>query len=295
MINLTHYDLDGVSSSIIISHFIKDIVPIPTGYNYLKKKATDFIIGQSQGIITDLNFNKELFDLIKKSKHKYLYIDHHKLDLDLSEYDTLTYYIDERFCATANILSYFKQRNKYTDNENIKKLAYYTNDYDTWLLKTEESQILNFIFWKVKFEKFFDMFKNGYNEKYVEENRKPFRDDYENARKYLDKCKKDEFKYDEIKCIMFYASEYQNLITIFYPNYDYYFIISDVHKMSIRTTTNISLEYSFKDIEKLEGVETAGCHDFAGGVNLCQSLSEEEASAKYFRIMDIILQYTIRF
>lgn len=293
MINLTHYDLDGVSSSIIISHFIKDIVPVPTSYNYLKKKASDFIIGQSQGIITDLNFNKELFDLIKKSKHKYLYIDHHKLDLDLSEYDTLTYYIDERFCATANILSYFKQRNKYTDNENIKKLAYYTNDYDTWLLKTEESQILNFIFWKVKFEKFFDMFKNGYNEKYVEENRKAFRDDYENAKKFLNDCKKDEFEYDNLKCLVVYASNYQNLITLFYPNYHYYFIISDIHKMSVRTTTNISLEYSFKDVEKLEDVETAGCHDFAGGVNLVQSLSEEESIDLFFKVMNIVLSYTI--
>ena len=294
MINLTHYDLDGVVSSIVVSNFIKDITPIATGYNFLNNKATSFILGQSQGIITDLNFSKELFDLIKKSKHKYLYVDHHKLGIDLSEYENLTYYIDERFSACANVLAYFKKRGKELDS-NLKRLVYFANDYDMWHLQTEESQILNYMFWELKFDNFYNSFRNGYDEKLVEKYREPFRADYENARKYLDECEKDEFEYDYNKCLLIYAQKYQNHVTIFYPNYHYYFIIADVHKMSIRTTSGISLEYPFKDIEKLEGIETAGCHDFAGGVNLCQSLSEEEASSKYFRIIDIILQYTIRF
>lgn len=294
MINLTHYDLDGVVSSIVVSNFIKDITPVATGYNFLNNKATSFILGQSQGIITDLNFSKELFDLIKKSKHKYLYIDHHKLGIDLSEYENLTYYVDERFSACANVLVYFKKRGRELDS-NLKRLVYFANDYDMWHLQTEESQILNYMFWELKFEKFLDSFKNGYDEKLVEKYREPFRNDYENARKYLDECKKDEFEFDYYKCLLIYAEKYQNHVTIFYPEYHYYFIISEQHKMSIRTVSGISLEYSFKDIANFEGIESSGCHDYAGGINFKEYLNSEEVTDLVFKCIDTILSYNVRF
>ena len=50
-----------------------------------------------------------------------------------------------------------------------------------------------------------------------------------------------EFMYDEYKCLVIYTSQYINDVTLLYPNYDYYFIIADSKKMSVRTKVDYSL------------------------------------------------------
>lgn len=295
--NLTHYDLDGICSSIVLNSILKDkggVTPIPVGYNRLNKVATTFIMKNKFGIVTDLNFTGELLDLILRYGFKCLYIDHHKTFFNTEDFKGVNVYVNEKYCATANILTYFKNKGKQIDSS-FKKLAYYANDYDMWILKEKQSQILNHIFWKMGFNTFYDMFRNGYDEKLCRSFENDFDTELKNAENYLKSCKQQEIKYESWKCLYITASKYIDKVTILFPDYDYYFIVTDVHKMSIRTTTGYSLEYAFKEISTFDGIESAGCHEFAGGVNLKENLTENICQDIFIKIMETVFEYVIVF
>ncbi|MDD3049495.1 MAG: DHH family phosphoesterase [Bacilli bacterium] len=287
--NLTHYDLDGICSAILIRYFLGETKIIPTGYNKINENFQNLLNrNPSHAIITDLNFNAQMINTLMNTNGKYLYIDHHKSNFKLPKESNVTFYIKEKYCAAANTLKYFKEKGKYISDE-IKQLAYYANDYDTWDLKTDESQIMNFIFWKRGFNEFLEMFKNGYNEKIIQTFRPDFYVEQENIKKYLENSKKEEFMYDECKCLVIYTSQYINDVTLFYPNYDYYFIIADSKKMSVRTKVDYYLASAFRTLEDLNEIEVVGCHELAGGINLRKELTEEQCTATWLKCMDIIL------
>lgn len=291
--NLTHYDLDGVCSSIMLRHFIGETKIISTGYNKIKLKFQDILNKQSKYIaITDLNFSLDMIEYMVKTNRKYLYIDHHKSVFKLDGLYNIDGIINQKFCATANILKYFKAKGKQC-SENMKKLAFYANDYDMWILQTEESKIMNYIFWKNGFDYFLSNFKDGYNESIVNSFRKDYEKDQQYMKQYLENCQKDIFSYKatikDYKCLMIYANKYISDISLVYPDFDYYFIISDSHKMSIRTKTENSLEESFKIIRQNENIETIGCHEFAGGINLKSDVSDNACIDLFLNFIQIIV------
>lgn len=290
--NLTHYDLDGVVSSIVLSKVIKNINIITTGYNAVNTKIKPFISEYKRSVISDIDIDEDTYKQLIQSDNDILYIDHHKKNYDVKSVNKLKAYVNEKYCASADILSFFKD--KYSFDDNIKKLVRYTNDYDMWLLKTKESRILNFLFWKYGFNNFYEMFKDGYNNDIVVSHETEYDFEQLKIKEYVRKC--DKYEVDEncgYNVLFIYCDKYINDVTLVYPDYDYYFIVSEPYKMSVRNKTNVSLEVAFNQIKKLKYIETSGCHDFAGGINIskdCDNLTDF-----YIEIVNTVMEFSLPF
>jgi len=272
---VTHYDLDGVVCAILLHSFIPNLSIVSTGYNRLNDIADEEIFNNKALIITDLALDKHHVNNLFLSNNKILWIDHHESSLpykDLSN-DKVKIYINPKFCGAGNVLKYFKDKQKFS--EPLKTLTYLTNDYDMWQLKEVESRILNYIFWERKFNAFYKLFANGYDKSIVESFRPAYERKQDEIKRYLDSCDKYEFDSDNKKILLIFASKDVNDVTLTLPNYDYYFIVSDTHKISIRSKEN-DISTNLMTFEGQEFVESVGCHKLAGGINIRTAIKDSD-------------------
>ena len=174
---LTHYDLDGIGSDILLS----GMFPIAKKYHYGYQKVKGVIdntnlLKQFDSImVPDLCLTYEQFKKLNEIyQDRFLYVDHHLASMNL--YTTLwasdnkpTMYIDTSMCATALVYTkmrkYLGDMNEETSN-NIKRLVTYVDSYDMWRHKThpdtfDKGYNLNTIFFEYGYNKFFDKFKYG--------------------------------------------------------------------------------------------------------------------------------------
>lgn len=286
---VTHYDLDGAVCAILLKSFIPDLKVNSCGYNNLNDILDEFVFTNKKSIITDLSLDKHHFNNLFLSNNNILYIDHHKTSLEYKDKsnDKVKIYINDKFCAAANILKYFKDKHKFS--ESYKTLAYLTNDFDLWQLKEIESQILNYIFWERKFNAFCNMFKNGYDASIVNSFRPLFDKHQIEIDKYLKSCNQQTITHNSKKILFIYASKYISDISLKIPDYDYYFIISNLHKISIRSKDQ-DLTTFIEKAQNKNFVNNAGCHELAGGITLNQNENEEELIDQYYELLELMLE-----
>lgn len=273
IVNLTHYNLDGVVSHLLLKQVTKDLQMVACGYNKLPDKFNQVLNTDLPIIVSDLTLSQN--DVLRLMKHqkKVLIIDHHKSSDFINKElkfvkSNITYYINTKFCASANVLKFFKS--KYQFSNQFKKLAYLTNDYDLWQLREIESRILNFIFWKEGADKFLDLFKDGYQEKIIDSYRFGFTKYQNEITETLKTAHKEDIEFDGLKVLLIYTSKYVNEITLLYPDYDVFFIVTSDTKLSVRIGNglNIFLTDAMKHIADFECVESVGFYDRVGGITL---------------------------
>lgn len=264
---LTHYDLDGASCAILLKSFIPNLQVVATGYDNLANKLINFS-KYPRAIITDIGLTEENIKYLIRTKNKILWIDHHQTSLpfkDLQD-DNLTVYVNDKFCGATNVLKFFHGKQSFSDQ--LRYLAYLTNDYDLWKLDEKDSKVLNFIFWNRKFNAFVSLFEKGYDEKILDS----FRPAYERYEKemfdYMMACEKYEFNEGGLGCIVLFADKFLSDVTITFPGFHFYFIISNIYKMSVRCSDDFDLAESFQKIRNLPSIENCGCHKNAGGISL---------------------------
>jgi len=233
---------------------------------------------------------------MKMSKHDILYIDHHQSSLEFKDQSTdkLKIYINEKFCAAGNVMKYFKDKQKFS--QAMKTLTYLTNDYDMWILKERESKILNYIFWTRKFNAFMKMFEKGYDSSIVESFRKPFEKHEDGIKKYFDKREKYEIDFnDDVKFLMIFADKNVSDVTLVYPDFDFYFIISDKYKMSIRCGEKYNFNNAIEKVDCIEGVESCGGHLHAGGLIIVKNMfNDSELVDFYYKLIETIIKESIK-
>ena len=265
---LTHYDLDGAVCAILIRSLYPEIKVKGIGYPKLSESLLALLQLQEPLIITDLSLALEDVDKIKASKVKTLWIDHHESSQYLKNLSTdlFTTYVNTKFCGAANILKFFKGKREFSTE--LKRLAYYTNDYDLWIHKEIESSILNFIFWSRKFNSFIDAFASGYSESIVDSFREPYAKHMDQVKKHLAACDKYEFFEGKKSALLIFTDKYISDVSSELPEYDFWFIVSDGHKMSVRCIDQYNLTKPFDSIKREVAVESCGCHKCSGGINL---------------------------
>lgn len=273
MINITHYCPDGVVCSILLKSFIKNLEVKAVGYNSLNDMFDETILTNKKVIITDISLDDYHVNNMFLSNNNILWIDHHQTSLlhKNKSNKKVKIFINEKFCAAGNVLKYFKDKANFS--EELKRLAYLTNDYDLWQLKEEESEILNFIFWERKFNSFMSMFEKGYDESKINAFRPAFKNYKDGIITHFERCEKYDVTLNEKKILIIYTDKYINEVTINYKDFDFYFIISNMNKVSIRSA-EIDLTNGIKSVESLNGIESTGCHKNAGGINIAKSAFE---------------------
>lgn len=284
----THFDMDGAVCAILLNSFIPNLNVTAIGYNRLNDEMDEFIYKHKISIITDLSLDKHHINNMILSKNNILYIDHHKTSIEHKDKgnDKVKIHINEKFCAAGNVLKYFKDKQKFS--ESLKTLAYLTNDYDLWQLKEPESQVLNFIFWERKFNAFCKMFKDGYDANIVKSFLPAFDRQQLEIDKYLKACEQQEITHNGKRILFIVSPKYISDISLKIPDYDYYFIVADPLKISIRSK-DVCLTPMVEKMQQKSYVNTAGCHENAGGINLNRAESDSELMDQYYELMEILI------
>lgn len=167
--NLTHYDLDGIVSHMILSHLTKDVRFFATTYGKRMNNTIESMLDLAEQecpkgiIVTDLSLTEEQFNILNDSKIPFLIFDHHQNSLQyIGKKKGL---ISEEKCGSALVFDYYDEKlKKLSIYEDLKRLVYLTNDYDMWYLSDKKSYYLNLLFWRYKEKKFVKKFYNGFVE-----------------------------------------------------------------------------------------------------------------------------------
>ena len=165
ILNITHCDLDGAVSGIVIKRFYATCDTLVTNYGKEKaEQALEYIKNVKNSIdgivFTDfspIDYPEEFTEL----NIPYLILDHHETALSLNN-PKEGRIITTKCCGAMLAYKYFTR--KAPELECLKELVELTNDYDLWIHKDVRSKYLNTVFWiYYGFHAFYERFKTGFN------------------------------------------------------------------------------------------------------------------------------------
>jgi oligoribonuclease NrnB/cAMP/cGMP phosphodiesterase (DHH superfamily) len=290
--NLTHYDLDGVVSHIILLNLFPDKVHYYScGYGKLSDKIEKIynekrLFNLDILMITDLVVDVKYIKQLAKLYDNIFYFDHHESSLLIKE--ELEKYIkniaiDINKCGAQIVFDVFEKqiiRLVPKNYESLKKLVHYTNIYDTWKVDNKDfstSYYLSQLFFMLGWEKFVERYKDGMV---------PFKSDevalikqeLQRKKNILKTAEKIEFGNKAILITSNDGNEIINESTLIYKQYEIYFIfIPKFNKVSIRVRNiETNLGNIFKKLEGNDKIQNIGGHAHAGGFVLNPNYSKED-------------------
>ena len=255
--NLTHADLDGISSYIVLSDCFKEQVSTfkVTGYQKIQLNLEKLAFNYSNIVITDLSLSDEDIKYVEDSFKNAVIIDHHK-DIETS----CEKLINLDYCG-AVLTAGFCKRFGYKPSADIRRLLKYTQDYDCWIHKYPESRILNFIYWDMGPFQFEKMYCEGVVEKWKE---MPLY----NRGLELEKKVKNEIlaaeNYNVEGIRVIFIENHVSDVSFYFPE-DHFIILRSGGKFSLRSK---KLELSALYEELSEYCSNIGGHKQAGGGTL---------------------------
>lgn len=298
--NLTHWDLDGVVSNIVVenalSQFAAKVVTIPTTYEDKDVKLLNILeMAAYEGepywiVITDLNLDNEYLEraLNDKNLKKMLYLDHHPRDgrgelKDLAkDYKGIfAYSFTKDFCGAKIALEFFEEAPLINLSDDIHELVRLTDIYDCWRIKHPDFQkkayYLNDLFWNLKFDDFKKAFYNGY--KLTDEHKEIIKKLNSERTSYLKETKEKystAFPLDNDDSLLFVhhpAGRFVNDMTIAFPTHQLYLIFKYQAKgLNIFSVRSGSKKYNVTELvgklEKLFKGSEGGGHADAGGISV---------------------------
>lgn len=273
---ISHYDLDGVVSSIIMHQGMHFDYHYKGGY----KRFSDFIKWTKPGsnvVVTDACFTVDQFVQLKQKAKQIIYIDHHPDSAKIKETFTNDLVIFDHSKAGAGLCLEFIQKKKKL-NADFEMLAKAANHYDLFHRKEEPSWFqfgydLNILFWEYHYDAFFDRFRNGFNgfkseEKAVIKTAKANRDKAIQDSTYM------ELEGNKIKGIVCVPSDnsIMNDVPFGKPGYDVYYMImqypnSTTIALRVSADSDFDLTPYMSLVENHPNVQSAGGHPQASGIN----------------------------
>lgn len=234
VLNITHHDLDGMVSHILLKNVYKECICVPITHSTektLMAKVNEYAGDFDVIIITDFYPEKFYFDL--KDFHKPIYIfDHH--DSSVKYHNGKNIFIKAGSCATKQI---YKMYSKITDLSKFEHLVDLVNDFDLGSFNEPEAKDFNNIFWEMGYKWFIHRFSNGNLEFSPEEKTYLIEADKEVQKEY------DKLNISDLpnNGIFFQTSRYQTNLVSKLKNDGYkWFVILNKNNLSIRAD-NIDL------------------------------------------------------
>lgn len=279
---ITHYDLDGVASAIILSQGIKFDKVLKGGYHRLDK-FIDWVTPGSDVVISDCCFTVDQFAKLKQKAGKIIYIDHHPASQEIKDTFTNDLVIYDNTRAASGLCLDFIQKKKKLSKE-LNMLATAANTYDLFLREEMPNWFafgydLNILFWEYHFDEFVARFINGFDKFNTEE-----KECIKRYKTYRD-ASINESAYGEIggilRGLVIVPSDlkYQNDIPYAIPGHDIYYIIMHYGKsvsVSVRSPFWGKLNEVMHYAGQHDLVKSAGGHPKASGINFHAVPSNEE-------------------
>ena len=166
ILNITHSDMDGIASAIVLKNFYKKVITIPVTYQS-EKLITEALAkynGQFDAVICTDFYPSNSIDQIREATQQYLVLDHHESVEQFN--DNKNIIINTSMCGaklTYNFINHFK------DISYLKELIDIVNDWDMFILKDIRSRYFNNMFWEMGNKWFMRRFMTGNVKLYPEE------------------------------------------------------------------------------------------------------------------------------
>lgn len=302
---LTHYDLDGAVSAICAKKAFPSADIDFLNYTNVEKTIEGFIsshFGEDTTLfILDFRIGLAYLDrLLSFNEFKVVVIDHHVveeeqqvvLDRLLAEHKGRFLYIcDKSKAAALNCYEFFGKMKPMTE---LAQLVYLTDTYDRWQEDRstfkQYAVVLNEVFWKLKANKFIATFENGWEAGKDDEYARIEKEFEASRSAYMeDAMANHSFSIDlpsGRRCLFVVKPgvDYINLFTIYYPDYDYYFMYKSKDKdtkashvsVRLRKSCPTTIQEIASEFEKADLGITGGGHLAAGGIVFPESVDIEE-------------------
>jgi len=167
VLNITHIDMDGITSSIVLKNFYDTVFVVPTNYSSEWKLLSEIAEYKDQYeaiICTDFFPEKTINDLRKICP--VLVLDHHE---SVENYNNDSDVIINTLYSGAMLTYNFIK--KYKDISYLSDLVEIVDDYDMFRLKNPKSKYFNMMFWEMGYKWFMRRFIGGNTNMYQEEKR----------------------------------------------------------------------------------------------------------------------------
>jgi oligoribonuclease NrnB/cAMP/cGMP phosphodiesterase (DHH superfamily) len=171
ILNITHGDLDGVVSAIVLCNVFDNVTTVPVSYNDLDNVI--FGIGVNNDydydsfdviFTTDINLNKKHINHIKSITSHHIHCDHHQDDDGIHNGKNII--VDHSQCGAA-VTKDFVEFNFGAKLDHLDYLVQVTDDYDRWIHNIMWSKPLNYLFEMYGFSEFKEKFMHGFDPKKI--------------------------------------------------------------------------------------------------------------------------------
>lgn len=163
ILNISHYDLDGVGCQILISHVHRDVTFKQCGYGKVDQIVREINPDNWDGIyMTDITPSPELWDEIKQWNNLVI-IDHHGSALPLNS-PAEGRFLSDHACATQQVYDYLRWahgKEIFSHLPSMEQFVWHINDYDTYKLEDSKSLGFNFLYWRNNHNYFRKAFNDG--------------------------------------------------------------------------------------------------------------------------------------
>jgi len=287
IINLTHYDLDGVTCSIVLHNTIGLNQNYCIGYSkideYLDIIDEHCVRNFFDTIyITDLKFEEyqlaKLQEISLKHNSKFIFIDHHQYSFTPSKYKSknLTILVNEGYSASTLTYLYLRKFKDITIKDDLNRFLKAVNSYDLWQDDNKDFRVgfvYNELFWDYGKEHFYSKFKESFGIRANDKER--YKKILEKKNEAMDKIKKSGklFSIGSNDMLLIFTDKFMNFVTLDFPDYKTYVIVNSTGRISVRLNKNLkSQEEAHKmfisKIKDIESTKTVGGHTRAFGITL---------------------------
>lgn len=165
VLNITHADMDGIASTIVLKNFYKKVITVPVTYQSEKaiEEALKKNAGQFDVIICTDFYPANTINTIRNTA-PFLVLDHHET---VQQYnDNQTIIINTSMCGAKLTYNFV---NHYKDISHLKEFIDIVNDWDMFILADVRSRFFNNIYWEMGAKWFARRFLSGNCTLYPEE------------------------------------------------------------------------------------------------------------------------------
>lgn len=291
MILITHWDLDGAVSEIVLSRFIHFDKKKASGYTKFAKYISELKQGE-EVIFSDVSLSFENMDALIEKTHNFIIIDHHpdtaKLIKRFPEFKRKIFF-DVNVCGAMLCKRYVQEHfpDVFNDKWNtyLDDLVDITDVYDIWRTDNKlwaKAYSLDILYWHHSHWDFVKIFRNGYA---ISPDDKSFiKTELLKKSKLFKEAEKIEVGNNILFVIC--SREITNDFTLFYgTKYDMFFLVSFDERngivLSVRTALPLGdFSFCYSHIEKMfpDLIISAGGHPKAGGITVHKGVGLDDVT-----------------
>jgi oligoribonuclease NrnB/cAMP/cGMP phosphodiesterase (DHH superfamily) len=286
ILSLSHFDLDGIGCQFVIREYLGEPQRMNVGYDkideyisivheHCSRTSPDYVF------VTDLSFSSEqltaLHEVTQAHKNTMFYfIDHHPFEepYEHLKADNFRIVISPKASGTKLTNLYLKKNFDVKENKDLDDIVEYINAYDIWLDDTKAFKVgfvYNELFWLYGIDHFWSRFKDEYSLRNSDKNL--YKEQMLKKKKLFDKLQKSgRMMTIGQELFMIFIDEFQAHVTVDFPGYKVYVIISSKGKTSVRLKNIQDCESVQKSIlnrvQKLDNINNYGGHHSAFGIGL---------------------------